>query len=549
LVLCSSCSEKRDGTSFPYPDDKCSIKGFVYDQAGPVISAVVRIKATEVFTLTDSVGKFIIIPSDSKIPVAITAWAEGYYIGGGLEIQPGETNAEIFLERYSSEDNHDYKWVSSFSEEDNVSNCENCHSNSDGPVTFPFDEWVTDAHSNSAKNIHFLTMYSGMDVSGNQSPSTKYLYHPDYGSVPLPPDTSLPYFGPGYKLDFPETAGNCAACHAPLAAIDAPYDTDPSTSDGIIKEGISCDFCHKILDVNLNRITGEPYPNMPGVLSFKFRRPFEGHQFFAGPFDDVAPGEDTYSPVQKKSQYCAPCHLGFFWGVKIYNSFGEWLESPYSDEKNGKTCQDCHMPTGLNDHFAQIESGGFLRNPSKIKSHRMLGAMDKDFLKDAVSMLVNASLEEDSVKVHVEITNDNTGHYIPTDSPLRHLILMVLATDDEGNNLVQIGGPTLPDWCGKGDKLEGYYAGLPGMAYAKILREYWTEKEPTGAYWKQTQITMDNRIKSFETSTTNYTFSAPKNGKTRLEIKLLFRRAYIELMDQKGWNRDDIIIALETIEI
>lgn len=73
----------------------------------------------------------------------------------------------------------------------------------------------------------------------------------------------------------------------------------------------------------MNSSTGRPQENMAGVLSFEFRRPPEGHQFFAGPYDDVAPGEDFFSPVQRQSQYCAPCHFGSFWGTQIYNSFGE----------------------------------------------------------------------------------------------------------------------------------------------------------------------------------------------------------------------------------
>ena len=124
------------------------------------------------------------------------------------------------------------------------------------------------------------------------------------GSFPLSPDLSEPYFGPGYKLDFPNTSGNCASCHAPMAAVNDPYNTNPLLIDGVDKEGISCDFCHKILDVKLNFSTGNPNQNMPGVLSYDLRRPFDGNQFFSGPYDDVAPGEDVYSSIQKQSQYC-----------------------------------------------------------------------------------------------------------------------------------------------------------------------------------------------------------------------------------------------------
>ena len=38
---------------------------------------------------------------------------------------------------------------------------------------------------------------------------------------------------PGYKLDFPETDGNCAACHTPAASVNAPYGINPTQVEGV----------------------------------------------------------------------------------------------------------------------------------------------------------------------------------------------------------------------------------------------------------------------------------------------------------------------------
>jgi hypothetical protein len=286
---------------------------------------------------------------------------------------------------------------------------------------------------------------------------------------------------------------------------------------------------------------------MPGVLSFEFRRPTEGHQFFAGPFDDVAPGEDTFSPLQKQSQLCAPCHFGVFWETTIYNSFGEWLESPYSDPENGQTCQDCHMPPGFANHFARVENGGLIRDPEAIFSHLMPGALNEELLQNSVSMSVEVWQENEEIVLQIEITNDNTGHHIPTDSPLRHMILVAQVSDSQGNRLVQLEGPTIPDWGGTGEPAQGYYAGLPGTIYAKVLQELWTGIFPTGAYWNPTRILSDNRIPALNTDSTTYRFTAPTEGEVNLEIKLIFRRAFIELIEQKGWDAPDIIIAQQNI--
>jgi len=394
-------------------------------------------------------------------------------------------------------------------------------------------------------------MYNGTDVDGNHSPPTRYVFSRDYGSFPLRPDPNQPYYGPGYKLDFPKTDGNCAACHTPAASVNAPYGVDPTTVTGVPAEGIPCDFCHKVWDVKLDE--GDmPYPNMPGVLSFEFRRPPEGHQFFAGPYDDVAPGEDTYSPLQRQSQFCAACHFGVFWDTVVYNSYGEWLESDYSDPTTGRTCQDCHMPRLGVTHFVRADKGGLERDPATIFSHRMPGASDEELLQNAVSLDVSAERVGDEITVTVTVTNDQTGHHVPTDSPLRQMILLVDVTGPGGDSLPLADGPTIPDWGGVGDPEEGYYAGQPGRAYAKILEELWTEVSPTGAYWNPTRILSDNRIPALESDTTVYVFevSEAKTSEVSetsevlatIRVRLLFRRAFIELMDQKGWDVADILM-------
>jgi hypothetical protein len=493
---------------------------------------------------------------DTDAPVTVTAWASGYYIAAAQDVSFEAGEVEIRLEAHADVDHSEYDWLPSeyHPGQGEDQGCAECHSNqgTDLQFTLPVDEWLADAHSQSAHNPHFITMYNGTDVLGNQSPLTRYASSRDYGSFPLRPDPTKPYYGPGYKLDFPETDGNCAACHTPAASVNDPYGVDPTKVEGVPAEGVPCDFCHKIWDVNLDPASGLPYTNMPGVLSYEFRRPPEGHQFFAGPLDDVAPGEDTYSALQQESQICAPCHFGIFWDTLVYNSFGEWLKSPYSDPETGQTCQDCHMPPLGVTHFARPDQGGLERNPDTIFSHRMPGASDQDLLQNAVTMDVSAQRYESTVKVDVSITNDQTGHHVPTDSPLRQMILVVQAFDSSGNPLSLQTGPTIPGWGGVGDPQEGYYGGLPGLGYAKILEELWTQISPTGAYWNPTQVLSDNRIAAFETDSTSYEFEIPpemQEQDIRITVRLVFRRAFKELMDQKGWDVPDILMEQETLRL
>jgi hypothetical protein len=405
--------------------------------------------------------------------------------------------------------------------------CRDCHGQA------IFKQWVGGAHALGSQNPRFMTMYNGTDTNGDQSPLTRFTVHKDYGPIPLRPDPTQAYYGPGFKLDFPDRAGNCATCHLPTLAIENPYDSDPNKASRVDAQGSHCDFCHKIASVELDPHTGLPNENMPGIMSIELMRPSSDSQVFFGPYDDVDVGPDTFLPLEKESEFCAPCHQASFWGVPIYQSFAEWLASPYPEE--GVTCQSCHMkPDETTTNFAPGR-GGLEREPQTIPTHGFPGAADVTLLQNTANVSVMAERHANGVRVEVNVTNTEGGHHIPTDSSLRQILLVVTATDQQDKLLPLETGPTLPDWAGD-------LAGKPGVYFAKILEQLWTEISPTGAYWTQTRIIEDTRLAARETDTSNYIFAAPQSGEVTVEVRLIFRRAFYELMEQKGWNTPDILM-------
>lgn len=207
------------------------------------------------------------------------------------------------------------------------------------------------------------------------------------------------------------------------------------------------------------------------------------------------------------------------------------------------------MPPSGATHFAQPDQGGVTRDPGTIFSHRMPGAMDAALLQNAVTMNVSARRDDDQIVVDVTIFNDQTGHHIPTDSPLRQMILLVQVSDANGQALTLEQGSVVPDWGGQGNLEDGYFAGLPGKGYAKILMELWTEISPSGAYWNPTRILSDTRIPALGEDTTSYVFSAPQPGPVEVDVRLIYRRAFVELMDQKGWQIPDILMEHQSIAL
>lgn len=525
------------------------ISGVVRDAAGPVAGATVRVQRTTASAKTGERGEFTLKGFAAAPLIALTAFAPGYYIAGPVTARPGDTNVSITLKKHPADDNPGYEWLSAHTSSGQDSACQNCHADpANKNSLLPFDEWIKDAHGTSAANRRFLSMYNGTDLTGElRSPLTRYGYHKDYGRFPLPPDPNLPYYGPGFKLDFADSAGNCAACHLPAAAVRAPYDTDPNAPMGVGKESVACDLCHKIWSVKLDPMTGLPYPNTSGVLSINLRRPDTGHQLFLGPYDDVAPGEDSFSPLQNQSQICAPCHFGQFWGVQIYNSFGEWLESPYSDPVKGQTCQDCHMPKRGARLIARADKGAGERDPKTVFSHLMPGAADVALLQDTAKLSIEAWREGPDIRVMAVVKNEKAGHHMPTDHPARNILLVVSAAGAKGEELPLVWGATVPDWGGKGEDPDDY-AGRPGAGYAKVLEELWTEISPTAAYWNPCVIREDTRIPALASDITNYGFrGSPGGGPATVTAKLIFRRAFKTLARQKRWDTPDILMNQATL--
>ncbi len=177
----------------------------------------------------------------------------------------------------------------------------------------------------------------------------------------------------------------------------------------------------------------------------------------------------------------------------------------------------------------------------------MPGAADVNLLKNALKLETAARLEAGAVILEVTVSNQETGHHVPTGSPLRQVILVIEARDENGHSLEQIAGPKIPAWGGVGSPEKGFYGSLPGEIYAKLLMEEWTEITPAASYWNLTRLISDNRIAAKEQRATRYVFSSNSSRRVQVEVKLLFRRAFIELMQQKGWSVPDVVMAKQQL--
>jgi YVTN family beta-propeller protein len=481
-----------------------SVSGVVRLQDGRAVGgAWVRVQTTPNLTYSASDGSFTLGGLTEGVPITVTAWYTDQKVSWAY-VTPPINNVVLTLRPYDTRDNTAYVWNTSFADPANPTlGCGHCMSPS-------FQEWQHTAHAKSGTNVRFFSLYNGTDITGT-------------GVI-----------SPGYKLDFPGTVGNCATCHAPGTAYDAPFTTDMNALTGVNREGVFCEFCHKVGAVYLNPATNRPYNNAPGVISMRLYRPYGSDQIFFGSLDDVT-RRVSYLPVERKSQFCAPCHQFSFWGTPIYQSYREWQESAYPSE--GIECQTCHMPPGTSPTFVLPEKGGLSRDPNRMASHLDLGLKDTTFMQSTVAMTLTAQPANNAAQVNVTLNNVNAGHHVPTDSPLRNMLLVITATDGQGQPLALQSGGTVPAWGGN-------YVGKPGKGYAKILRDVISGESPVVNYWKQTLIVSDNRLPARGIDTSSYTFALPPGSSpTHITATLIFRRAFQSVEQARGWQSSDIVMA------
>lgn len=541
------------------------VVGHVFNDDGPVSRAVVRIRGSRESVQTDDSGRFELAtaeghpgqpqtgaagsltsgplssgspssgppssgPPSSGIVTSgtLTAWKEGHFIQGA------DRGRDLHLRKLPTDDNPAYAWIDPTPDSADAERCGNCHQQI-------FAEWQASAHAHSVHNRRFRGLFEGTDWHGR------------------------PHSGWNLQAEYPGGIEVCASCHAPGLDFEGGAsgdlrrflrpDTDSPDAGGsgptggsratggddapgarpgadagegagsrevVAAQGVHCDFCHKIQD-----LSGGAIGLAHGRFGFKLLRPRKGQLFF-GPLDDVDRGEETFSPLQRESRYCAACHEGTVFGIHVYGTYSEWLESPAAQA--GRTCQSCHMaPTGRMTNFAP-NAGGIERDPQTLASHTLFPGGQLQMLQRCLEVDSNAVREGDVVQCSVGIVPRDVGHRVPTGFIDRHLLLVVEAFDAGGRAVFPAAGETLPETA-------GLLAGLPGRLFGRVL--VGENGDSPAPFWRATSSLPDTRLvpERREVATWNFPASA-----TRVRIRLLYRRFWPAVAANKNWPDDTLVV-------
>lgn len=206
----------------------------------------------------------------------------------------------------------------------------------------------------------------------------------------------------------------CLTCHAPTTTLTHDY----AMKRNITKEGITCDFCHTMVEST----PGEPLP---------FRLDFGGDRNVKrGPYKDADDSEHgvAFSALHLSAALCASCHeYKTANGTPILSTYSEYLEGPYP--ARSVACQGCHMPIVM----ANIVDARVKRDPRAfINLHRMPGGHAVDQLRRGIDLDWDQVRQDPGqVLVRVAVANVAAGHRFPTGMPTRKVVLEVEARSEK----------------------------------------------------------------------------------------------------------------------
>lgn len=491
------------------------------------------------FVVSDGHGNFTMdYEGISGQALVITAGREGYKNAGMEMVLGQDNNVVVTLSPVPAEDHPSYEYSS-------ANSCKKCHSNI-------YNDWKDSDMSNAAINpvnqLVFL-LYTAWYVTGDRSNFTDsaIFNNPNPAFVG---DKGKIFEDATGRFKILGDAGHihdCADCHSPSYASKVQDDgitplwdmragvlTEEDKLSSVDKQGVHCDFCHKMSHVRAE----EEYWTEPGVnYKVSLLRPDpllesspDGKIMF-GPLDDVIykSMQASYVSQFKKSEICSPCHQD---ARKLYlqpvdendqpdgeaierilwseDTYREWRFSGYSgleadypvSNYTGKVlqCQDCHMKdpppdpitgksiagyTEVTDPFYMISEekrkSATKRDSRTVYPHRFEGTNQnlssgkrKRYLDWAVDLTVtNVKAEDGTVSFDVSVINSHTGHTYPSGVTQRNVVLLVEARQS-GTTLTQSNDQVV-DTPG-GNFPEGYYegkgdyAGKPGKIFMKHNR-------------------------------------------------------------------------------
>jgi len=339
--------------------------------------------------------------------------------------------------------------------------------------------------------------------------------------------------------DLPGSGEFCLRCHTPRAWLEGrSTPTDGSALQPADRNGVDCDFCHRMVDPLAEEAAALVEHVPPGRGNAMMVA--DPANVVRGPYGQTAgamPHQTRQSPFHASSELCGTCHNvslpQFAEDVTtqpphayghVERTYSEWQLSAFAEEGEAGTCQSCHYPRveggGQASRFASPHRGYFVKHGPVGGSTWVQKAIahlwDEDtvdrealehnaergraVLRTAATLALTFTGEREA---RLRITNQ-TGHKLPTGYPEgRRMWVEARYFDADGKLLGRIG-----EYGEREVELEGrritvqtllrpdstrVYECLPGLSEPQAER-HGLEPGPSFHFVLNDVIVKDNRI-------------------------------------------------------
>lgn len=471
----------------------------------PIPNAIVRIQATDAQTYADAEGRFR-FEHASPEGARVVAGARGYFYEG-VDL-PTAGPVELFLESVPYDPDAPIASVSS-------SECVGCHA-------AQHKQWAASRMGRTAQNRWVYDLYNGSGTPGGMG---GFVYTRDGKHAETNP------------------AADCAACHTPMRWAETPGIALPTWEESQAQrlEGVSCLACHNVAQVDMSKT------HLPGFHpdSVRVQRGALVRYGSLGDVDYHVPGRmrASYQP-QLSADLCSACHQdksdphndGRYDGISSEPTYAEWKNSPYGDPESAtyQSCVGCHT-SAVDTPRGSTIGPVYTRPLGDLRSHDFHGTT-QEYLQRALTLDIETQRDGDDVIARVRVRNTGAGHHVPTGIALRHVIVRVDATIG-GAPVDPLEGPRVAALGGVGSPDDGYLAGIPGRLYGRADSD---DQGHVPAFFTEAVGTaFDVRIPALREDILEFRYAYEDGaGPLQLQARAIYRRAWRDLIDAKGWTED-----------
>jgi hypothetical protein len=258
------------------------------------------------------------------------------------------------------------------------------------------------------------------------------------------------FFAEAQKTKGYSIAAECNKCHQPMA------EKSVNASENLLAEGVNCDFCHTISNLEMYQLAGS-YVSTPNRVK---KANLENAR---SPYHPSANSDIIENP-----RFCASCHEYISREgnneIIVEDTYSQFMDSSYGRTKRG--CVTCHMPT-FEGKVANLDVAPIR---SKVHSHSFTIPDKEKWIANAVEITVKP-YNKKTENIQLSLNNKAQGHAFPGGANYFRQVVLTITGYDSDNQQIWSYSTIFGRWYEDKFGNKTYFPwNANKMTYNKLLR-------------------------------------------------------------------------------